>query len=63
LAAYVRAIQPETTSVRQLTCLRKNTLEWWNIPACPEAALVRPFSAARCDGVPMHHTSLSETAR
>jgi alcohol dehydrogenase len=43
--------------MRQLTYLRKNTLEWRDIPAprldTPEAALVRPFVAARCDGDPL----------
>jgi len=43
--------------MQQLTCIRKNTLEWRDVPApvltTPEAALVRPFVAARCDGDPL----------
>ena len=43
--------------MRQLTYLRKNTLEWQDVPApalrTPDAALVRPFVAARCDGGPL----------
>ncbi len=43
--------------MQQLTCIRKNTLEWRDVPApvltSPEAALVRPFVAARCDGDPL----------
>jgi alcohol dehydrogenase len=45
------------TTMRQLTYIRKNTLEWWEVPTpvleAPEAALVRPFVAARCDGDPV----------
>jgi len=43
--------------MRQLTYLRKNTLQWWDVAAptlqSPDAALVRPFVAARCDGDPL----------
>jgi len=43
--------------MQQLTYIRKNTLEWWEVPApaliATEAALVRPFVAARCDGDPL----------
>lgn len=43
--------------MQQLTYIRKNTLEWWDVPApaltTPEAAQVRPFVAARCDGDPL----------
>jgi threonine dehydrogenase-like Zn-dependent dehydrogenase len=43
--------------MQQLTYVRKNTLEWREVPApeldSPEAALVRPFVAARCDGDPL----------
>jgi alcohol dehydrogenase len=43
--------------MQQLTYVRKNTLEWRDVPApalaSPAAALVRPFVAARCDGDPL----------
>ena len=40
--------------MRQLTYIKKNVLEWWEVkdPALqmPSDAIVRPFAAARCDG-------------
>lgn len=40
--------------MKQLTYIKKNTLEWWDVkePAlqAPSDAIVRPFVAARCDG-------------
>ena len=47
--------------MQQLTYVRKNTLQWRDIAAptlqSADAALVRPFIAARCDGDPLflHH--------
>ena len=43
--------------MQQLTYIRKNSLQWRDIAAptlqSPDAALVRPFVAARCDGDPL----------
>ena len=43
--------------MRQLTSPDKNALEWRDVPAptwqTPDAALARPFVAARCDGDPL----------
>lgn len=40
--------------MRQLTYIKKNTLEWWDVKdpelQLPTDAIVRPFAAARCDG-------------
>ena len=40
--------------MKQLTYLKKNTLQWWDVPdprlESPTDALVRPLAAARCDG-------------
>jgi len=40
--------------MRQLTYVKKNTLEWWDVKdpelQLPTDAIVRPFAAARCDG-------------
>ena len=39
--------------MQQLTFVKKNTLEWWDVPEptlqTPDEVLVRPFAAARCD--------------
>lgn len=43
--------------MQQLTYVKKNRLEWWDVPEpvikTPKDALVRPFVAARCDGDPV----------
>lgn len=40
--------------MKQLTYVKKNTLEWWDVKdpqlQLPSDAIVRPFAAARCDG-------------
>lgn len=40
--------------MKQLTYIKKNTLEWWDVEEpslqSPSDAIVRPFAAARCDG-------------
>lgn len=39
--------------MKQLTYVKKNTLEWWDVPEptieTPNEVLVRPFAVARCD--------------
>ena len=44
---------PNYPPVQQLTYLKKETLEWREVPAprlrAPDDAIVRPFAAARCD--------------
>ena len=39
--------------MKQLTYLKKNTLQWWDVPdpelKSPQDAIVRPIAAARCD--------------
>lgn len=40
--------------MKQLTYIRKNTLEWWDVKEpglqAPSDVIVRPFAVARCDG-------------
>ncbi len=39
--------------MKQLTYLKKNTLQWWDVPEpelqLPTDVIVRPLAAARCD--------------
>src|SRR5688572_15047637 len=43
-----------TDQMKQLTYIKKNTLEWWDVnePVLKSASdvIVRPLAAARCDG-------------
>ena len=40
--------------MRQLTYIKKNTLEWWDVDEptleSPDDVVARPIAAARCDG-------------
>ncbi len=52
--SVLASAQLKTEVMKQLTYIKKNTLQWWDVPEptleSPRDAIVRPLAAARCDG-------------